>query len=198
MYNVTGLFPIPVYSTTINIPESVNIFVNNLEYRDNAVNKYSVLSNILNCDELKEIKKQINEHLNNYCEEILCAEAGVRLNITQSWANITSINEHHHKHNHPNSIISGVLYLSPDIPSSIIFIKETNSIFHINTTKFNSYNSTQFSVSTHKGILLLFPSTLTHQVEKNKHVENRVSISFNTFYKGIIGDEKSLSLLEIK
>jgi hypothetical protein len=32
--------------------------------------------------------------------------------ITQSWANYTKKNQYHHTHEHPNSFISGVLYIN--------------------------------------------------------------------------------------
>jgi hypothetical protein len=32
--------------------------------------------------------------------------------ITQSWLNYTETNQYHHKHEHPNSLVSGVFYVN--------------------------------------------------------------------------------------
>jgi uncharacterized protein (TIGR02466 family) len=195
-YNITGVFPIPIYSSTINISQSITTFIENLEYKPNTYNKISNSKYVLNNYELDELKTEIAEHLTVYCKEILCVD-NVELNITQSWVTHTSTNEQHHLHTHPNSIISGVLYICPDFPSSIVFTKEPSK-FHVEFTKHNEYNSIQFSVQTKKGMLLLFPSNLMHHVEVNNSIENRICLGFNTFYKGVIGNEKNLTRLEIK
>ena len=44
---------------------------------------------------------------------------------------------------------------------------------------------------------LLFPSNLSHMVETTKSSQTRVSLSFNTFLVGKIGDDKDLTLLEL-
>jgi uncharacterized protein (TIGR02466 family) len=197
MYNVTGIFPTPIYSSTVTIPETIKNFADKLEYMDNLYNKRSVISNILDYVEMESIKSQVIMHLNNYCKNIICNE-NISLRLTQSWFNITKTNESHHKHSHKNSIISGVLYLEPESPSSIIFFKETPSIFQLAKNTQHEYNAEQFSVSTKRGMLLLFPSDLQHSVQVNTANEERLSIAFNTFYSGVLGDEDGLTLLEIK
>ena len=41
----------------------------------------------------------------------------------------------------------------------------------------------------------MFPSSTTHKVEVKKGSNTRISLSFNTFYKGTIGSNKSLTEL---
>ena len=41
----------------------------------------------------------------------------------------------------------------------------------------------------------MFPSSTTHQVDIKKGSNTRISLSFNTFYKGTIGDNKTLTEL---
>jgi uncharacterized protein (TIGR02466 family) len=194
-YNVTGIFPIPIYSSTINVSENINTFVNTLKYNQNYYNKVSDSKYILNSYELIELKTKISEHLTVYCKEILCID-NVELDITHSWVTHTSTNEQLHMHNHTNSIISGVLYICPDFPSSIIFQKDL-SFFSMEHTTYNQYNSRQFSVETKKNMLLLFPSNLLHQVAVNNSIETRISLVFNTFYKGVIGNVDATTRLEI-
>jgi ectoine hydroxylase-related dioxygenase (phytanoyl-CoA dioxygenase family) len=49
-----------------------------------------------------------------------------------------------------------------------------------------------------KGMLVLFPSDLDHEVGLNQSQEERIALSFNTFFKGTIGYEEEVSLLELK
>ena len=48
-----------------------------------------------------------------------------------------------------------------------------------------------------KGELILFPSNLTHSVPTNVGEEERISLSFNTWTKGNLGDIKSLTYLPL-
>ena len=45
--------------------------------------------------------------------------------------------------------------------------------------------------------LVLFPSNLLHMVETVQSDETRVSLAFNTFFKGTIGSQKELTELKI-
>jgi len=200
MYDITGIFPIPVYSTTLDMDQDVHNFVQTLEYTKNQYNTNSVNSYILECQELHNIKQQIILHIKNYCDTIICSDT-VGLKITQSWITSTDNNEIMHTHYHPNSIISGVFYIAPDEPSKINFIRKhwaNDTIFKFNKTRFNEFNADEFSVNVKKRMLILFPSYLVHNVSINNSNEKRFSLAFNTFYTGKLGNELSLSSLEIK
>jgi hypothetical protein len=41
----------------------------------------------------------------------------------------------------------------------------------------------------------MFPSSTTHQVDTKKGTNTRVSLAFNTFYKGTIGSNSNLTEL---
>jgi hypothetical protein len=41
----------------------------------------------------------------------------------------------------------------------------------------------------------MFPSSTTHQVDTKKGNNTRVSLAFNTFYKGAVGSDTSLTEL---
>ena len=45
--------------------------------------------------------------------------------------------------------------------------------------------------------LVLFPSSLAHMVEQTESQDTRISLSFNTFLKGLIGDEPTLTALHL-
>ena len=48
-----------------------------------------------------------------------------------------------------------------------------------------------------RGELILFPSNLTHSVPVNNTEEERISLSFNSWPKGNMGDIKSLTYLPL-
>ena len=48
-----------------------------------------------------------------------------------------------------------------------------------------------------RGELILFPSNLSHSVPINQSDEERISLSFNTWPKGNMGDIKSLTYLPL-
>ena len=48
------------------------------------------------------------------------------------------------------------------------------------------------------GLLVMFPSRLEHSVLNKKENNQRISLAFNTFIKGDIGDQKGLTHLILK
>ena len=58
-------------------------------------------------------------------------------------------------------------------------------------------NSESWWFEVGSGDLVLFPSNLEHMVETKVGNETRVSIAFNTFLKGHIGVDESLTGLQL-
>jgi uncharacterized protein (TIGR02466 family) len=193
------LFPIPLYIEDVGLLNDNELeFVNSLETEFNhySGNSYSLNTYVLNS--MPEISEKISEKLDEYVQNVLCPETDVSLVVTQSWINVNKPNTSHHMHTHDNSIISGVYYISPDIPESIkLYKKKENNLFY-NTKIVNQFNCKKFNLNVKKGMLILFPSDLTHSVDTNLSSENRISLSFNTFFKGSIGIENTMSFLELK
>jgi predicted 2-oxoglutarate/Fe(II)-dependent dioxygenase YbiX len=77
----------------------------------------------------------------------------------------------------------------------IKFYKQQNPMFNLHPTTVNNYNSTDVSILVETGDLILFPSNFTHEVPQTKSNETRISIAFNTFIRGYIGDEQSSTAL---
>ena len=74
-----------------------------------------------------------------------------------------------------------------------------SSVFRIElpTENFNAYNSSSWWFSVGTGDIVIFPSYLTHMVEQTTSSDTRVSIAINTFLKGYVGDEHSLTGLHL-
>jgi uncharacterized protein (TIGR02466 family) len=152
---------------------------------------------ILNRKEFKNIKKFLDQCCKDYLERIISPKNNIELYITQSWLNYTEENQYHHKHEHPNSVVSGVLYF--DCDKENYKIKFTNSKGYQQIKPeikdFNIWNSETWWFALETGQLVIFPSSTTHQVETKKGTNTRISLAFNTFYKGIIGSNSNLTEL---
>ena len=138
---------------------------------------------------------QIKEHLKHYVNEILGYHA--ELKLTQSWINFNHTGTSHATHNHNNSIVSGIIYVSEDPPPVVFYntIQERDMVPTIK--KQTPYNSRTYYLNAQKDMLVLFPSFIPHAVVVNDNSNTRVSLAFNTFYTGVIGAEQDVTLLEL-
>tara|TARA_R100001129_G_scaffold42192_2_gene28983 strand:+ start:1542 stop:2159 length:618 start_codon:yes stop_codon:yes gene_type:complete len=198
---IQSLFPTPVYKTDIN-RLFTNDELNFVQSQKNFVNKNdgNVSSSdnyILNRKELKNIKKFLDDCCKDYLEKIICPKENIKLYITQSWLNYTEENQFHHMHEHPNSIISGVLYFNSDEKNDKIKFTRSNRYQQIVPLikTFNIWNSHTWWFSVKSGELILFPSSTTHQVDVKQGTNTRISLAFNTFYKGKLGKDSELTEL---
>ncbi len=160
------------------------------------LNRQSKDTFILDNPELKNIRAFIQQKLDFYVNEVY--NIGEEIVITQSWLNKNGRGELHHKHSHPNSIISGVWYpaIHEGLPPLQFAKGEVRDIdLTTNERGFNIFNSHKFIIKMNKGDLILFPSNLDHMVPPNPYNEERISLSFNTWAKGFMGSKKSLTYL---
>tara|TARA_R100001079_G_C4419868_1_gene139259 strand:+ start:153 stop:776 length:624 start_codon:yes stop_codon:yes gene_type:complete len=200
---IQNLFPTPVYMTNMDRPftkQELNFVENEKKHTTkNDGNRSSIDNYILNRKELKNIKKIIDNACEDYLQKIICPKQNLKLYVTQSWLNYTEPQQFHHKHEHPNSVISGVLYFDSDKNNDTIKFfhhRVYQQIFaDVEENKFNLWNSTSWWFPVETGQLIMFPSSTTHQVDTKKGNNTRISLAFNTFYKGTIGLNSSLTEL---
>ena len=173
-------------------------FITEQETRNNDGNTTSINNNLFESAELAEVARFCEESLQQYFKEVYAPKHDVTPYITQSWANYTKKGQWHHKHEHPNSFISGVFYVQAqkDI-DKIYFYKNGYQQIKVPTESFNLYNSESWWLGVETGQLILFPSHLTHMVQTVQTDETRISISFNTFLKGYIGNDMELTGLHL-
>ena len=201
-FEVFQLFPTPVYRTTLNrkfLKNEKEILLNKKNFlKKNVGNKTSNNTYILKNKKLSSLKKFINLHINIYFTDILKTKK-IKPYITQSWLNSTKLSEFHHAHVHPNSIISGVFYVNADENfDSIVFSKNLYNPFQFEKSSFTVLNSDEWSFMVKSFDLILFPSSLQHQVKTKLENNNRISLAFNVFAKGSFGDEHQLTELILK
>jgi uncharacterized protein (TIGR02466 family) len=198
MYTLTPIFPKVLYRTTELYEYSedeINYFKSlDIDHKKNV----SVSSNrkVLNQDNLKKIRSHIEQHIKSYVYDVLEIDPSIEFYITESWVNYMPKDGYHHEHTHPNSVVSGVLYITGG-ESPICFANHQTKPFSclkLQTTNTNLYNSQGYTFKNIPGSLILFPSDTIHYVEDNPHDSVRVSLSFNTFVKGTIHQEPTTSL----
>jgi uncharacterized protein (TIGR02466 family) len=197
---IMDLFPTPLYINNIDAPliNQQKDYLLNLPKRQNIGNLRSESGYIFEYPLFAELKKTINEHIKEYVN-ILYPGSNLDVYITQSWANYTEPNQHHHKHYHPNSFLSGVFYVNAIKNEDMInFYKDFLPTFNINYTQANNYNTNDVAILIETGDLVLFPSNFTHNVPPTTSKETRISISFNTFIKGNLGDENLSTALYLR
>lgn len=196
-----SLFPTPVVLDSLERDFSAEEldFLLNLPTRGNEGNVTSTDSYILENKLLRELKKVIEAKTNNFFEKIYKPTEGVKLRITQSWVNYTSPGGYHHSHNHPNSFVSGVLYIraNPEI-DLICFNRPPTERLVVDTVEFSDFTTGKILIPVKTGILALFPSSLSHNVPVTSGEEDRISLSFNTFFQGVAGTKLSLNELIVR
>ena len=197
-----NLFAVPVAKSPIgrNYTDSELKYIESqLERPSKAIDNYaSPNKNVLADDELKDLQTIIQQHLDNYFKAVYNTSNNVALQITQSWLTLSRKGESHHSHTHPNSVVSGVLYVSVAGNDGINFYRnEENLWFELEPSETNYYNSYKIHVATKVGDLVLFPSSVKHGVNKVTEDIKRVSLSFNTFFSGEMGNPEFSNALRI-
>ena len=206
IYTIHGIFPIPVYSVkrdsdldSTEEKEIEDIIKGGL--RVNAENSFSNNSYIFNT-KLKKIKEFCEQHIKIYVKEIINPKQDLDFYITQSWLNVTKPGESHNVHSHTNSIISAAFYIQTDVGQTINCydpnrrIKQTNAVDIEKSRTNNIWCGEGICFEVKKNMLMLFPSWLEHGVQPNKQqTKDVISISFNTFVKGNLGQRKNLNQL---
>ena len=203
---VHGVFPCPVSITkrdTNLSPEEEkeieDIFEEGMHKNEgnSTSNNYFIFNTKLNF-----LKRFCEEQLKIYVKTVINPKEKLDFYITQSWLNITKPGESHHNHSHANSIVSGVFYVSTEEDDNIKFTDPNNrakGILKFEPEEYNIWNSDTWFFPVNTNELLIFPSWLVHQVDPNeKATTDRISLSFNTFAKGIFGDTKNLTELILR
>lgn len=151
---------------------------------------------ILDQPELWKIKRWIESKIDYYISTIL--QSSDELHITQSWLNISGHNKSHTPHTHTNSLISGVWYPSVDNNNtSIELMRYHVRDIELEIKEWNTINSSIYSLPLVSGQLLLFPSSLVHGAPANLSGKERLSLAFNTWPKGNLGNERHLNYLPL-
>ena len=190
MHEIIDLFPIPVMRSASVLGESlVDQLIMYFSDRDQHSNNTS--PSLTHTEMLRpsdsplfiEAASLITPRINMFGKELFGEQIG--WSIKEMWVNFLDHGGHQAMHNHANSFISGIVYLTSSHPSSCtVFMKSPGGYDYTfrNDHKgisYNKYNSDKWiSPTPHPGDLLLFPSYVLHAVPPNQG-EKRITLAFN-------------------
>lgn len=164
----------------------------------NVFNTRCANTQVLNAPEMAGLQKFVTEHIKQFAWKVISADPRYEFYITQSWVNFTHTGQAHHRHTHTNSLISGVLYIQvkKEVDSISVYRSITPQI-SVTSDQPNPYNAPSWRFAVDVGDLIIFPSNLSHGVEETTGEHTRISLAFNVFVKGDIGNAERLNSLEI-
>jgi len=197
---IQNLFPTPVafFNLGRDLTEKERTFMLEQPTHKNEGNTTSNNRNVLEDPVLADLKSFIDEGIDEYLQTVAAPKFDVSLRITQSWLNYSEPGQFHHKHYHPNSFYSGCFYVNADPEfDKIYFFRDGYERIKLTTEKWNVYNSESWWLSVGTGQLIIFPSYLTHMVQTVEASETRISIAFNTFPVGYVGNDENLTGLHL-
>ena len=130
---------------------------------------------------MQNLIHDITPHINEYVKSL----SNIHLTFHNIWLNINGHRDYNTPHNHPKSIISGVIYLqAPEDCGDIVFYHPAYSLiesyFGTSESPPSEYAYLRYWYPAKANRMYLFPSWLNHSVEQNLNKkEKRISMSFN-------------------
>ena len=194
-------YPVMVCAKQYEFTSTEKSYISELEMIDNNGNSMSKNDKVLDSNELSDLKQFIDEQVFNLKKNLLRIKDENEIYITQSWVNKSHPDQFHPKHRHPNSVISGVIYLDDNHDGSLPAIRfhRTLDMFPLNFSfdDLNEFNASCREFDPEQGMLVLFPSFLEHDVGINTSDRVRTSLSFNTYVRGKVGGRENLTEVDI-
>lgn len=201
-HQMSHLFAVPLYKASLNreySAEENRFFQDALRDPVIAISNYSSRNkNVLDDEAMQAIRGFLQAHLDNFFRITFNTTNEVRLQITQSWLTRSLKGQSHHPHTHPNSIISGALYINLAAKDGITFFRNEDNLWYELIRKEDTYyNASRYFIATAVGDLVLFPSNVRHGVYAVTEDIERISLSFNTFFSGELGRKEFSNALKI-
>ena len=174
--------------------------IDGMEMRQNNNNNSSSTDGyVLEWPELFHLKRYIERNLYHYAHHVLGIKEEYNFYITQSWFNLNKNGTGHHNHMHTNSIFSGIFFVDGDDNCPVNFYDKNEPLFGLplkfSFKEYSIINSSTYSLGNNKNTLVIFPSTLKHDVGVNESNVDRISLSFNTFVSGTVGEDANRTKL---
>jgi uncharacterized protein (TIGR02466 family) len=169
-----------------------------IEWSQNYQNEISNSQNVLDEPNFTKLRKECMKGINDYFHGVMKVSEDTEIYITESWFNKTNKGQTHHRHWHPNSTLSAIVFMSGEQGKggNTSFITSQYDTLEFDITEANLWNSKSWSVEPSVGTMLIFPSSVEHLVQPYEGDEPRISLSFNTFVKGKL-NQQTLTRLEV-
>lgn len=203
-----ALFSTPLHIEMLDVPSSVHSLLSSQDYtsRPEGFIPYgSVTSDIhlLRQPEFSDVYCLIDNSIQKFIYDELEVSRNIEFQMTTSWGVLNKTGEYTSQHFHNNSLLSFIFYVQVD-GGRIIFSKDSfrPNLFlpnvEVEFANNNQYNCKSITIEPQTGMLIVFPSTLHHEVVANESNVNRYAIAGNYFAKGELGSETNrLNLYDI-
>ena len=183
--------------------DEFDFVLNKTKYRDSTSSsggvKLSKDANILWSEQMSRVSNFITDKVLSFTDNVLQIED--EFSMSQSWSTINIKGNHHHEHNHPNTILSCVYYAQASsgdfqikMPKSRI---QEGFNFSYKIKQQNAFNSCSWRCTVKTGDLIIFPGHLDHFSLPNTSDEPRIMIGSNFFIEGLIGEEENYEQIYI-
>jgi uncharacterized protein (TIGR02466 family) len=178
------LFSKPILKSKIT---NINVDLSTIKWAQNYQNWISESQDILSTEPFRIMLEEIGSKVADYFYGVMRVSPSTEIYITESWLNKTEKGQSHHRHWHPNSILSGVVTLAGDANSGQLkLITSQYDTLEFEVIDASVYNAKSWSFQSEPGNIIIFPSNVEHLVEPYYGEEPRITLSFNTFVKGKI------------
>ena len=192
---IQAIFATPIYKSDnkYTLTKEQLTYLNKLKTLKNKLNNFiTIKKEILEDKIMEDFKKWCLLNVTAFAKQ-LGASDKTNFYITQSWMNRNPPLSAHHTHMHPNSIFSCIFYIEGDTCPTYFYRYDDrtsfgNFAFYNGEKGSNPYTASKVGILNEVGRLVIFPSSMVHDVDTNKSDKDRVTISFNTFVKGEMGD----------
>ena len=121
---------------------------------------------------------QVTGYVNGYCSRI----TGITdLVLGNFWININGKYTYNRRHDHQNSVLSGVYYVDCEGENIGNFVVERNDTMEFFAGKYKGSPTMQVAlpIKPLTNFLFILPSWTHHSVEMNMENRDRISIAFN-------------------
>jgi uncharacterized protein (TIGR02466 family) len=143
------------------------------------ISKGGFESNFINDNKLNIFANILTEQVKLFLKFINSNALHNKFFITESWLTDTRMGEYARAHMHAPSDISGVYYVKASKDCGSIRLMSPTSYLMSSLPFKGCIQSSDYIINPKVGMLILFPSTLFHDVESNRSEDRRISISFN-------------------
>lgn len=174
-------------------------YVKTIDNTNGANGATTITQRLLDAPIFNDVKQEIEILTKNYV--VNQGHIVDKVKISSSWGNTLTKGQPISVHQHPNSYVSGVFYLTEGAPLNFHNPLQTEDLFTFRpVVKWDPNNIHTWQVmnlNPEPGSLFLFPSKLNHHVDNTK-TDYRYSIAFNTLPVGELGDmTKQINIKEI-
>lgn len=199
---ISDFFSVPVTCVQLqdNITEKEMQFlkIKEGEVENHEGTKLTKDKYILDNTELSRLRRCIKTSANEYFQKVFKPGKNIELEITESWLSITELDGYQTKHNHPDSVISGIINIEMDTMDCFTFhnpykntimdnIKKMSDKPTREYTKWNSPSWEMFNFNDPiNRKLVLLPSFVHQEITKrswkgvNVFVKKRINLCFKT------------------